>query len=90
MPCLIGIVALAFPRIVLLGLFFFTPYLERAVSSMLLLLIGFLFLPLTTVAYAWAINSAGTIDGLYLVVIVIAVLIDLGMIGGGEWSRRRR
>jgi hypothetical protein len=90
MPCILAILALAFPRIVLLVLFFFTTYLERAIASMVVLLIGFLFLPLTTIAYAWAINTAGTIDGIYLVAIIVAVLIDLGMLGGGEASRRRR
>ena len=49
----------------------------------------FLFLPLTTLAYAWAINSRGSVTGLHLVVVVIAVLIDLGLVGGSA-SRRKR
>jgi hypothetical protein len=57
---------------------------------MLLLIAGFLFLPLTTLVYAWTMNTHGVVDGMYLVAIVIAVLIDLGSLGGGEVSRRRR
>jgi hypothetical protein len=89
MPCLLAILALAFPRVVLLLLWLFTTYLERAINSVLVLLIGFLILPLTTLAYAFTINTHGTVDGLYLVLIVVAVLIDLGLIGGGHASRRR-
>jgi hypothetical protein len=53
-------------------------------------LLGFFFMPLTTLAYAWAINSGGSVQGLYLVVVVLAVLMDLGLLGSGEASRRRR
>jgi hypothetical protein len=37
-------------------------------------LLGFLFMPLTTLSYAFAINSSGSIDGLYLVLVVVTVL----------------
>jgi hypothetical protein len=50
MPCLILIVFLAFPRVALLLLFFFSNYLERAYHGLILPLLGFLFLPLTTLA----------------------------------------
>jgi hypothetical protein len=90
MPCLLAILALVFPRVVLAVLFFTSGYLERAVHSTLLLLAGFLFLPLTTLVYAWAINAAGAVQGVYLVALIIAILFDLGALGGGEASRRRR
>ncbi len=43
-----------------------------------------------SLAYAWAVNSHGTVTGVYLVVVVIAVLIDLGLVGGSGASARRR
>ena len=46
MPCLLLILFLAFPRIALLLLFFFSTYLERAYHGLLLPLLGFIFLPL--------------------------------------------
>jgi hypothetical protein len=52
--------------------------------------VGFIFMPLTTLAYAWAINSHGSVAGIHLVVVVVAVLMDLGVVGGGAASRRRR
>lgn len=90
MPCLLGALALAFPRVVLFLVFLFSDYLGRAYQSVLWPLLGFLFLPLTTLAYAWAINSNRSVEGFYLVVVVLAVLLDLGLLGGGEASRRKR
>ena len=53
MPCLLVLLTLAFPRVVLIVLFLFTNYLQRAYTNLLWLLLGFVFLPVTTIAYAW-------------------------------------
>ena len=90
MPCILALIALAFPRLVLALLFLFSDYLEFAYKSALWPLLGFLFMPLTTLAYAWAIHAKGSVVGIYLVVVVVAVLFDLGILGGGEASRRKR
>ena len=90
MPCLLVIVLLAFPRIALVVLFLFTNYLERAYHGLLLPLIGFLFVPLTTLAYAWMVNTRQPIEGINLVILIIAVVIDLGGVSGGEYHRRTR
>lgn len=89
MGCLILIVFLAFPRIALVVLFFFSNYLERAYHGLLVPLLGFLFLPLTTLVYAWIVNSHLPLAGLNLIFLVIAVLVDLGSLGGGASHRRR-
>jgi hypothetical protein len=89
-PCLLLIVFLAFPRIALAVLFLFTDYLQRAYHGLLLPLIGFLFLPLTTLAYAWMMNTRQPIAGINLVILIIAVVIDLGGLSGGEYHRRSR
>jgi predicted MFS family arabinose efflux permease len=90
MGCLFLICFLAFPRVALVLLFFFSNYLERAYHGLLLPLLGFLFLPLTTLAYAWMANSGQPTTGLNLLILLIAVVIDLGGLGGGEYHRRRR
>ena len=90
MPCLFLILVLLFPRIVLLVLFFFTEYLSRAYHGVLLPLLGFIFLPLTTLTYAWLVNSAMPVEGVNLIILIVAVIIDMGGIGGGEYHRRRR
>jgi hypothetical protein len=81
-------VILAFPRLGLALLFLFTHYLDRAFQSVLVLILGFLFLPLTTLTYAWMINSHVAVQGINLLFLLIAALVDLGALGGG-YSRRR-
>jgi hypothetical protein len=90
MPCLLLILTLAFPRIVLLLMFFFSTYLERAYHGLLVPLLGFIFLPLTTLAYAWMANTGQPIAGINLLLLIVAVVFDLGGLGGGEYHRRRR
>ena len=88
MPCLLLIIVLAFPRIVLALMFFFSTYLQRAYHGLLIPLLGFIFLPLTTLVYAWLVNNHMALDGVNLLILVIAVVIDAGGLGGGEWHRR--
>jgi hypothetical protein len=90
MPCLLIVLFLAFPRIALLLLFIFSSYLQRAYHGLILPLLEFLFLPLTTLAYAWMMNSGLPTTGLNLLILIIAVVIDLGGIGGSEYHRRAR
>ena len=52
--------------------------------------VGFLFLPLTTLAYAWMVNTGRPTEGVNLVILIVAVVIDLGGLSGGEYHRRRR
>jgi len=89
-PCLFLILVLAFPRVVLLLLFFFSNYLTRAYHGLLLPLLGFIFLPLTTLAYAWLVNSHLPIEGFNLIILILAIVFDLGGLGGGEYHRRTR
>jgi hypothetical protein len=89
-PCLVLIVFLAFPRIALVLMFLFSNYLQRAYHSLLIPLLGFLFLPLTTLVFAWMTNTRQPIAGFNLILLIIAVVIDLGGLSGGEYHRRTR
>jgi len=89
-PCLVLIVFLVFPRIALVLVFLSSNYLQRAYHGLLLPLLGFLFLPLTTLAYAWMMNTRQPIAGINLLILIIAVVIDLGGLSGGEYHRRTR
>lgn len=89
MGCLAGCLALVFPRLALALIFLLSGYLGRAYETTLWPFLGFLFMPFTTLAYAFAVNTNGTVTGIYLVVVVIAVLMDLGSSGHGA-SRGRR
>ncbi len=82
---------LLFPRIALVLMWLFSNYLQRAFHSGLLLpVLGFLFLPLTTIVYAWELNSGMPAAGINLVWLLIAVIIDLGGLGGGAHRQSRR
>lgn len=89
MPCLIALLMVAFPRVAIVLLWLFTNFFTRAYHSILLLILGFIFLPLTTIVYAWLINAGDPINGVYLVALIVAVIVDLGLLGGGEYHRRR-
>ena len=88
MPCCIGCIALATPRFAIVLVVVFSDYIGRAYDTLVWPLVGFLFMPLTTLAYAWAINSHGSVSGMYLVVVVVAVLFDLGLTGGSARASR--
>jgi hypothetical protein len=90
MPCLVGCLALAAPRFAIILVVIFSDYIGRAFQSTLWPLLGFLFMPLTTLSYAWAMNSRGSVAGVHLVIVVVAVLLDLGLVGGSAARRGAR
>lgn len=84
MGCIGLLVILLFPRVALALLWLFSNYLSRAFHGGLLIpLLGFLFLPLTTIVYAWEINSGMPTTGINLLWLLLAVIVDLGGLGGG-------
>lgn len=90
MPCLLALVAYFFPRLVIVLLFIFSRYLHDAYESRLWPVLGFIFMPLTTLAYALAINANGSVTGFYAAIVVVAALLDLGTHGAGPAARRRK
>lgn len=89
MPCLVAAVALLLPRFAMILLVIFSDYMGRAYQTILWPVLGFIFMPYTTLAYAFAMNSNGSVSGFYLVIVIIAVLFDLGALGGGGQASRR-
>ncbi len=90
MPCcLLLLLLLLGPRIILVLMFFLSTYLERAYHGILIPLLGFIFLPWTTLLYAWLVNNGMPITGFNLILLVIAVIIDIGAHGGGAYRRYR-
>jgi len=89
--CLLAILSLFTPRLVLVLVWLFGGnYLPAAYTTWIWPVLGFIFMPLTTLAYAFAWHqSGGAINGGWIVLVVVAVLIDLGLLGGGAKSARR-
>ena len=88
--CLVLLIALLGPRVAIVLLAVFTAYLEKPFDGFLIPLVGFIFLPFTTLAYALAINTRGEVVGIQAVVVVIAVLADFCVFVGSEVQRRKR
>ena len=91
MPCLLVLLVLLFPRLALALLFFFSTYLDRPYHhALLLLILGFVFLPLTTLVYAWMFNSGIPVVGINLLYLLVAAILDLGLLGHGYRTHRAR
>ena len=91
MPCFLLLIILTFPRLAMVLMWLYSNYLQRAYHNELVLpVIGFIFLPLTTIVYAWELNSRMPTEGVNLLWLLIAVIIDLGGLGGGAHRQSRR
>ena len=88
MPCLLVLLATIAPRLVIVLLFLFSEVLKNAYETTIWPLLGFFFMPYTTLAYAWAMHSRGAVSGIFLVIVVVAVLLDLGIIGAGARQKK--
>ncbi len=87
MPCLIGCIAILFPRLSLLFVWLFGgDYLTRAYQGWIWPLFGFFFLPLTTLAFAFGMNSLGPpgeMGPLGWLLVALGAAGDLGLLRGG-------
>jgi hypothetical protein len=91
MPCLIPILAIFFPRFVMVMIAIFTHWFSAAFDTVLWPVLGFLFMPYTTLAYMAAmLNNNHTVNGGWLALVIIAALVDVGGQGGSARSRRWR
>ncbi|TXF89815.1 hypothetical protein FUA23_09010 [Neolewinella aurantiaca] len=89
MPILLLLLGVFFPRIVIVFLFFFTGWFRDAFDGYLLPILGFLFLPITLLWYGIVqYFYGGDWTMIPTIGMVVAVLLDLGLIGGGARSRR--
>ena len=77
MPCLVALIALATPRLVIVGLWLFTDWFVGVFGSILWPLLGFFIAPTTLLWYSAVENwYGGTWQTWHLVVAVIAIIID--------------
>jgi hypothetical protein len=84
------IVALMLPRVAMVLIWLLTDWFAHAYETWLLPLLGFIFLPYTTLAYMAAVLNAGGVNTLWAIIIVLAVIVDVGHWGHGYRSRPRR
>jgi hypothetical protein len=90
MPCLVALLAVAFPRIAIVLLWLFTNFFTGLYHGILIPVLGFLFLPLTLIVYTYFQRTHAAMNSTELVFLFIAVVVDLGLVGGGTFGRRRK
>jgi hypothetical protein len=85
MGCLLPIGAIFMPRIVLVLILIFTHWLGRAYDTVIWPLLGFVFMPYTTLAYmAVMLNNGHKLEGggFWTLLFIIAIICDLVGQGG--------
>jgi hypothetical protein len=87
--CIAAFVAVFAPRLALLIVWIFTPYVSRAFASFWWPLLGLIFLPYTTLFYALAYLPGVGVFGWRWLWVVLGVLLDLGSYSSGGYSRSR-
>ena len=88
MGCLLALLALLSPRLAIFFLWLFSDRMRIAFTSGLLAVVGFLFLPWTTLAWAVAYQPVHGVRGFGWFVVGLAVVIDMSSYLNGD--RRRR
>ncbi len=89
MPCLLAILAIAFPRVAIVLLWLFTNFFTGVYNNIVIPVLGFIFLPLTLIVYTYLQRTHPGVMGTQdLIFLFIAVILDLGLIGGGTFRRR--
>lgn len=90
MGCLLIILAVAAPRVTLAALWLLTDWGYETFGEVWLYpLLGLAFMPYTTLAYMGAVVNEGAVAGIWLPIVIIAVLVDLAHIGGGVFRRSK-
>ena len=89
MPCLLALLAVAFPRIAIVLLWLFTSFFNGVYQGVIIPILGFIFLPLTLIVYTFLTKGGGRLTMTGLVFLFIAVIVDLGLVGGSSLGRRR-
>lgn len=91
MGCILVVLGLLLPRVVMVFIWLLTDWFSQAFTTMLWPILGFLFMPYTTLAYMAAmLNTGGSVSGMWLVLVVVAALVDLGHWGGTRHYHGRR
>lgn len=88
---LFAMLGAAFPRIAIVLLWLFTNFFRGVYDGLIIPVLGFLFLPLTLLVYTYIDKTYGPhMSTVQLVCIFVAVVVDLGLVGGGGRLRPRR
>jgi hypothetical protein len=88
--CLLSIFVTLGPRLALLFMWLFTPRITLAFESALVPLLGLIFLPITTFAYALLWSPVDGMSTVGWLAVAVALLADLAINGGAIYGNRER
>ena len=89
MGCLFALVAIFSPRLAVLLVWIFTPWVDRAFGPVIWPILGIIFFPLTTLMYVlvWNTNGHG-VAGWEWILVVLGVFGDIAAHSRATRSRR--
>jgi hypothetical protein len=89
MPCLIALFALIGTRVALVFTWLASNMISRAIDSWIVAVLGFLFLPWTTLAYVvfYDVGAGREVIGLEWFLVGLAFVADIGSYVGGRSAR---
>ena len=87
MGCFVVLFALISPRLAIIFVWLFSNVFERAYDSFWLPLLGFFFLPWTTLAWAFTWDSGRAVEGFDWFIVGLAFVVDLASFAGGRRAR---
>lgn len=88
MGCILPILSLFMPRVAMVLIFLLTHWFSRAFHSTLWPLLGFLFMPYTTLVWMAAmLRNDHQMSGFWIILLIVAVFFDLG--GQGRSFRKK-
>ena len=89
MGCLFVLVAAFSPRLAVVLVWIFTPWVDRAFGPIIWPILGIIFLPLTTLLYVILWNTGGRgVTGWEWIFVVLAFIADLASYSSAAFRRQ--
>lgn len=89
MGCLFVLASFIAPRLVLFFVWLLSDWLSRSYETIIWPLLGFFFLPYTTLAYMAAmLKNDGNVSGAWIGLIIVAVVLDMGTNSQGKRAKK--
>ena len=91
MGCILGAIALAVPRVLMFFVLILTHWFGQAFETRVWPILGFVFMPYTTLAYMAAmLNNNHALSGWWLALLIVGIVLDSGHWGGSGLYYHRR